>query len=399
MEILFEIPNNSDYLYPKIETKSNGFHIEDNYLTSLKILENSRKINIFSTVVLIIFGLMGHSLTIFVFAQKRFRRNSSNVYFLCLAINDSLYLIIHFFKDTIRSYKNIYFEDSSNSFLNLIDQFSFTCKSLNYLRNVLRFISAYIVISFTIQRLFLVYSPLSNKFKSKKSAWNTVITITLVSLIINLWVPFIFEIQQVAKTTYCDVREGWSKLYFHITLVYICIIILIPILIIFTSNSIIIQSLYRSTQPKKLGIQVNKSIQVSKNKIESFKNSKRDSFILKKNSNKSSKFKPYYLSMNQIIHRVTDKANNSKKLTKMLVLISFSYALLNLPYLITWCCYYYKEQFSKSHDIVQHNYVYAFVKISELFFVLNYSIYFYINLASGSVFRNQLRYSSNIFIS
>ena len=45
-------------------------------------------------------------------------------------------------------------------------------------------------------------------------------------------------------------------------------------------------------------------------------------------------------------------------------------------------------------DVVENNYLYAALKIAEIFYLLNYSIYFYIYYLSGSLFRNQLKYSS-----
>jgi hypothetical protein len=68
------------------------------YTDSLVTLEQCRKINLICTIIFSALGIVGHSLTIFVFAQKRFRKNSSNVYLLCLAINDGLYLITNFFE-------------------------------------------------------------------------------------------------------------------------------------------------------------------------------------------------------------------------------------------------------------------------------------------------------------
>ena len=73
------------------------------YAISAYLLETIRKYNVIITIIISFIGLLGHSLTIYVFAQKRFRKNSSNVFLLCLAINDGLYLITHFFEDTIRS--------------------------------------------------------------------------------------------------------------------------------------------------------------------------------------------------------------------------------------------------------------------------------------------------------
>jgi hypothetical protein len=110
------------------------------YIKSLDTLEKNRKINQFSTIVFTIVGLLGHFLTIFVFVQRRFRKNSSNVFLLCLAINDSFYLITHFCEKTIRT---LIYEGNRNnqtevgkylSYLNLIDSNDFTCKSINYLR-------------------------------------------------------------------------------------------------------------------------------------------------------------------------------------------------------------------------------------------------------------------------
>ena len=113
------------------------------------IIENSRKISLYFTVGFIVLGLIGNSLTIFVFAQKRFRQNSSNVYIFSLAINDFLYLIVHFFKDSIKTLIEVYEAENgkNSSFLNainLVDRYNASCLLINYLRYVLRLNSAYI---------------------------------------------------------------------------------------------------------------------------------------------------------------------------------------------------------------------------------------------------------------
>jgi len=259
---------------------------------------------------------------------------------------------------------------------------------MNYLRNVFRFISAYIVIAFTLQRLFIVYLPLSNYFKSKKSAWITVGLIVLVAIVANSWILFIFELQlSINNSYYCNVKQGWDKIYFNFTLVYICTIMLIPILIIFASNSLLIVNLRT--------FQMNRR-QLSDRPSRNQNNIRLDR--IKLSTNETIEIKPYFLTMNQIISRVTNQANTNKKITKMLILISFSYALLNLPYFITWSLFYYNETFVNTNRISasEHNYYYSALKICELFFVLNYAIYFYIYILSGSVFRNQLKYSSNL---
>lgn len=62
---------------------------------SSEVLEKTLKINLFTSTCILLIGLIGHSLTIFIYSQKRFLLNSSNVYLLCLAIIDSMFLLVH----------------------------------------------------------------------------------------------------------------------------------------------------------------------------------------------------------------------------------------------------------------------------------------------------------------
>ena len=339
------------------------------------------QVNSILTIIIIIFGLIGHSLTIFVYSQNRFRRNSSNIYFLCLALNDSAYLIVHFLIQ----------------FSSLIDRFEMTCRLINYLRNDLRFTSAYIVVAFTLQRLFIVYSPMSNKFKSKKSAWKTVVSILLLSLLSNSYTLFFFELHYEKN---CHILKNWEENYFYLTIAFTCIIILIPIIIIFISNSFLIVTILNNNKSKSSQSNSKKRVQIkNKSKI-----------IAKIDHNNSKKkenlvqVKPYFLTMNQLINKVTIKANDTQRLTKMLFLISFSYAILNLSYFIAWTFFFRFDKYSSKIEkyiniehINEYNFYNSAVKICELFSVLNYGIYFYIYFLSGSVFRNQLKYSSKYY--
>ena len=63
--------------------------------SSIDVLDHCRTFNIIITILIVISGLIGHFLTIYVYTQKRFRLNSSNVYLLCLAYIDGTFLIIH----------------------------------------------------------------------------------------------------------------------------------------------------------------------------------------------------------------------------------------------------------------------------------------------------------------
>lgn len=365
-----------------IEITNFSIIVSDEYISSLKFLIGVKQVNLFFTLICIILGLLGHLMTIFVFGQRRFRRNSSNVYLLCLAFTDAAYLLVHFFEDTLKTSRDVNFNSNDIiSMINIVEKFDVACRIFNYLRYTLRFISSYIIVAFTLQRLFLIFAPLSHKFKTKRSAWISVFSIVLFGFLIHLWVPFLFEKNEDDSFEYCDVSAHWTKNknYYYITLAYTFMIMLIPIAITLISNLLMIYYLLIRNRFKKNG-------NLSSN---------HEVFNMKISSNQlSPKMKPYYMSIDQIIRRNTSKGNNSKKITLMLIIISISFTFLNMPYLISWSIYY-KELLTSSTDTSPTlNYLYSYLKISEIFSLLIYSVNFYLYCASGSLFRSQLKFSS-----
>jgi hypothetical protein len=137
---------------------------------SFNFLDLSNEINLFATILIVFIGLIGNTLSLIIYGQSKYRLNSSNVFILILSIVDSLFLIVHFFEDTISSLEHHNFPIY---FLNIIDTNREICILTNYLRYTLRSISSYIILAFTIQRYSVVYSPLTSKFKIKKYAWYT----------------------------------------------------------------------------------------------------------------------------------------------------------------------------------------------------------------------------------
>jgi len=170
---------------------------------------------------------------------------------------------------------------------------------------------------------------------------------------------------------------------------------LVPILIILTSNIIIIASITKRRSDK-----MKKYISEKKRKSESQQEGQHVNLKIMNTKNicKSLVKRPYYVNMDQITNRVTIKANSQAMLTKMLVLISFCFVFLNLPYFISWCIFYYKDVLTNDNkyqiNSEKTNNLYSMLKIIEIFYLANYCINFYLYFASGSVFRNQLKYSS-----
>lgn len=85
-------------------------------------------------------------------------------------------------------------------------------------------------------------------------------------------------------------------------------------------------------------------------------------------------------------------SDTNHKITRMLLLMSFSYAILNLPYFISWCLFFYRIGFRASSMTQADKYnLFTAINLSEIFYVLNYGVHFFIYCASGKKFREQLR--------
>ena len=160
----------------------------------------------------------------------------------------------------------------------------------------------------------------------------------------------------------------FGTVYFRITIAYVILIILIPIIVIFISNTFVINKIIKANSKKKAVTIECKMKRKSKHnnplwvsiKVD-LKNSKVSSALLERtksqraNEKITSQEKTEYQMMKTL--RKNDK-DRSKKITKLLILISFKYALLNLPYLITWSIFYYKVAFNDAYFSTT-NYLFA----------------------------------------
>jgi len=347
----------------------------DELIKTIILFEKVQTTSFYLIIGIILIGLIGNSITIFVFAQKRFRINSSHVYHFALALIDNLYLITYLIEDTLKYYEHK-INPNSSTFVEYLLRFDLTCRLIHYLKYVLRLISAYIVVAFTLQRLIIVMTPLkSQKFKSKKLAIRIILILISISLLLNAWVPFIFS-----SSKECKPDNEWSQLYMQLTFVHLFLILFLPTLVIIVCNTIM--ACRSKKADKKRQVLKNNNGRLQKRRMRSCKNIK------------LMKLKPHYVNIQHVINRMSYRENTSAKMTTTWMFISFSHFLLNMPYLITWLWRYFSHN---DIDDVMKIYFISSVKIAEVFNVLNYSLNFYIYCFSGSLFRKQLKYSGNLF--
>ena len=290
---------------------------------SFNFLDTTNKINLFATILINCIGLIGNTLTLIIYGQSKYRLNSSNVFILILSIVDSLFLIVHFFEDTISSLEHHNFPIY---FLNIIDTNREICILTNYLRYTLRSISSYIILAFTIQRYSVVYSPLTSKFKIKKYAWYTCLIITTSSLIINSWSLFLFDLSiNRIEVKQCDIIDEWKNWYYYISLSYFSMTILVPMISIVILNCLIIKKSKKDDLNRKQFISGN---------MTSIKNSSDRKFNSKKIKLRRNAIKN--LVDIKACSKIIQNKHSTKKMNKTLALASFSFVILNLPYVIMW---------------------------------------------------------------
>ena len=116
------LTNFSKYNFSDIIETNSGL------IESLYWLDESKKVSIYANLAVILIGLLGNLLTITIFIQKRFRTNSSHVFLLWLAVNDSLYLMIHLFEDILQKYEDIYLPNRFISMLNVVHKSDLDCR-------------------------------------------------------------------------------------------------------------------------------------------------------------------------------------------------------------------------------------------------------------------------------
>ena len=66
-----------------------------------------RQINIFATMLIAAFGLIGHFFIVLIYSHKKFCKNSAHVYIMWMAVCDALFIIVHLFEVNYTYFKLI----------------------------------------------------------------------------------------------------------------------------------------------------------------------------------------------------------------------------------------------------------------------------------------------------
>jgi len=202
----------------------------------------------------------------------------------------------------------------------------------------------------------------------------------------------ITENKQISR---CNVPPEYAALYFNMTVFFVVCTNLIPSLFIVISNLTIINELI-----KKSRNEVQRTLRIEEyteyfltnqnTNLETSNINQRDMrtmTLVEHNHDEFSQLNQSQNKQHNINKRVSSSIVHSNHLaTKTLIAISMSFLLLNVPYFVTWCVYTY----NRLSSIEIRKKLYTYLKITEIFFLINYSIAGYLYFASGKMYREHL---------
>jgi hypothetical protein len=192
-----------------------------------------------------------------------------------------------------------------------------------------------------------------------------------------------FEIKEDVNSKLCDVIKSKRNYYFHYAFIYILITMILPICLIFVCNYLIILKLNKEKKLRKQ-LCIASTRKVIQKPLKTVQNEDDKNKIIRV-------YKPFYLNIDHITNKVKSRKNkNTSRIIKRLVIISSIYVLLHLPYVIIWNLFFFQ---TKKIDQDLKILFYSILQIFEIFYILNYGIYFFINFASSAIFRFQIKYS------
>ena len=307
------------------------------------VFEFSRDFMFYTLAVLIPAGLVCNTLSVMVFMARSLRNRAASWYLAALAISDDLSLL------TIMV--DYWLKDDRIGFTTIKTSHSL-CVVVTYLSYATRLLSAWLVTSFTIERFIGVVYPLKRAALTTTShARKVILSQTVACMVLTSFTLFTIGIVEVPYGTDCDVRPEVSSIYLVFNIVFVIFgSIVFPVLIICTLNMFILNKVYQ----------------------------RRKHFV------------PRNMRFNAM-RPVSYKSPKDYNIATVLLVVSTSFVVLNVPYCICWFVLFFHH--FKLIGPFGPNAIwqlYAAKYITSIPYYLNYSINFALYSLCARAFRDQL---------
>ncbi|ESO85288.1 hypothetical protein LOTGIDRAFT_130696 [Lottia gigantea] len=308
-----------------------------------KIVTHSQYFYSYFTPVILMIGLTGNLLSLRVFLSKNMRKLSASTYLAALSTSDILALIFYVLVDWLKRGLPALNPDLQVTFL----ETNVTCQAFLYLSYLSRFLSAWFIVSFTAERYIGVCLPLQRKnICGKRFSQKIICTLVVCSACIMMYKPFLSGVYQInhTKVKMCTRDPELSFPVFILDSIYAVLITFIPFIIITVLNTLIMRKLF-----------------------------------LRNKKHRSIKI-------------ITEESIIKLEFTIILLVISFVFIALNLPFFCVWC-----RQFLLSVSATMNEHardfdnMHGLLLITRVIFYLNYCVNFFLYSVTGAYFRKELR--------
>ena len=292
------------------------------------------------TPLILIIGICGNILSLSVFLSKNMRKMSASVYLASLSTADISTLLFYVFIEWLR---RGLVHISPESKIDILET-NGLCHILLYLSYISRLMSAWLIVSFTIERYIGVCHPFRRRDPSPRGTFRIVISLLIVCSLLVLYKPILSGSHTIRNRTACSSRPEFRYPSFILDTIFAVMITLIPFLIISVLNFLIIKKLFIRNRGYK---------------------------------------------ENQL---VTEESTIRLEFTIILLAISFFFVTFNLPFFVVWFRNFLHSRFLITQgELEDVDYWNAVLSITRTIFYMNYCINFFLYSVTGAYFRRELK--------
>ncbi|EYC37329.1 hypothetical protein Y032_0803g2429 [Ancylostoma ceylanicum] len=169
---------------------------------------------------------------ILIKSNRMLSRLPTNTYLLCLAAMSSLFLCTLFIF-WLEEVSYIYFNDS----LIGIQFRNVSCKVNQFLAHVCDFASVWLIVLVGCERLILLYRK--TRTLTTEKACVQVVALIAVAMLFNSWILYVASVQHGI----CDIDPAFDRMYHVMTVLETIVCMIVPSMIIFTSNLLVVYKL------------------------------------------------------------------------------------------------------------------------------------------------------------
>uniref|UniRef100_A0A8D8UM52 Neuropeptides capa receptor n=1 Tax=Cacopsylla melanoneura TaxID=428564 RepID=A0A8D8UM52_9HEMI len=177
-------------------------------------------------------GLVGNALSCIVFLNTHLKLRSSSYYLAALAMADFSYLSVLLFGWS-----------DNNMNLEVFNREGW-CQTLVYLSSVFSFLSVWLIVAFTVERFIAVQYPLHRPHICTVARAKTVILcLTAASFLLHVYCFLTAGLVTNEAGVICDLREGYEEVMRYINILDTIVTLILPIVSIVVMNTMITRNL------------------------------------------------------------------------------------------------------------------------------------------------------------